>query len=158
MYLLHLKISISFGLLISLPCLYAETVSVTTFNYSKAEKYTTNYQIEFKKGSVIERVLIDNKIVFDAENAQVKHFSFGADTDPERLEVTWTDSVLSVRRGPKGNAGDSFSITMQEDKKNLGKSIFIIKRFERNFLQDIPMKYFAVSFFDNSAAAQNHGV
>ena len=27
-----------------------------------------------------------------------------------------------------------------------------------NFLQDIPMKYFAVSFFDNSAAAQNHGV
>ena len=33
----------------------------------------------------------------------------------------------------------------------------IIKRFARNFLQDIPMKYFAVSFFDNSAAAQNHG-
>ena len=27
-----------------------------------------------------------------------------------------------------------------------------------NFLQDIPMKYFAVSFFDNSAAAQNHGI
>lgn len=75
---------------------------------------------------MIERVLIDNKIVFDVENAQVKHFSFGADTDPERLEVTWTDSVLSVNRGPKGNAGDSFSITMQDDKKNLGKSIFDI--------------------------------
>ena len=29
----------------------------------------------------------------------------------------------------------------------------IIKRFVKNFLQDILMKCFAVSFFDNSAAA-----
>ena len=35
---------------------------------------------------------------------------------------------------------------------------FRIKMIQRNFLQDIPMKYFTVLIFDNSAAAQNHGV
>ena len=32
-----------------------------------------------------------------------------------------------------------------------------IKRFVKNFLQDILMNCFAVSFFDNSAAVRNHG-
>ena len=51
--------------------------------YGKTEKYTTNYQIKFEKGSVIERVLVDNKIVFDSRNTQLKHFSFGTDTVSE---------------------------------------------------------------------------
>lgn len=46
----------------SMACLYGETLFVTTDTYGKTEKYTTNYQIEFKK-AVPQTIYVMNGFV-----------------------------------------------------------------------------------------------
>lgn len=53
----------------SMACLYGETLFVTTDTYGKTEKYTTNYQIEFKK-AVPQTICVMNGFV-DSKRADL---------------------------------------------------------------------------------------